>query len=118
MCSCCGISYFMYQTENPTQTVVRTRAEPTRRNTERVGKSLLSMGPGCGADVCFSRLTSTGRSLADSRGGVQRSIRRNQDVGHLLGELDVAQAIVKRCLTVRIPQQAELGAGAGLVTEA
>ena len=108
----------MIQTENPTQTVLGTRAEPTRRVTERVGKSLLSMGPGCGADVCFLGLTSTGRSLADSRGGVQRSVGRYQDVGHLLGELHVPQAIVDGCLAVGIPQQAELGAAACLVPEA
>ncbi len=108
----------MYQTENPTQTVVRTRAEPTRRNTERVGKIELNMGSGCGVGVCFSRLTSTGRSLADSRGGVQPSIGRDQDVGHLLGELHIPQAIVKGCLTVGSPQQAEVGAGPRLVPEA
>ena len=74
--------------------------------------------PSVGFDAHLLQLTSTGRSLADSRGGVQRSIGRNQDVGHLLGELHVAQAIVDCCLAVGIPQQAELGAPAGLVPEA
>lgn len=108
----------MYQTENPTQTVLGTRAEPTRRFTERVGKIELNMGSGCGAGACFLGLTSTGRSLTDSWGGVQPSIGRYQDVGHLLGELHIAQAIVKRCLTVGSPQQAEVGASPCLVPEA
>lgn len=100
----------MIQTEIPTQTAVRTRAQATRRDTVRVGKSWLNMACGCGVGVCFSRLTSTGRSLADSRGGVQRSIGRYQDVGHLLGELHVAQAVVDGSLPVGIPKQAEVGA--------
>ncbi len=50
----------MYQTENPTQTVLGTRAQATRRVTERVGKSLLIMACDCGAGACFLGLTSTG----------------------------------------------------------
>ncbi len=75
----------MIQTENPTQTVLGTPAEATGRVTERVGKSWLNMASGMVANVRFLGLTSTGRSLADSRGGVQRSVGRYQDVGHLLG---------------------------------
>ena len=107
----------MIQTENPTQSAVRTPAEATGRNTERVGKNWLNMASiGC-VGAHFSRLTSTVRSLADSRGGVQRSIGRDQDVRHLLGELHVPQAIVDCCLAVGIPQQAKLGAAASLVPE-
>lgn len=61
--------------------------------------------PSVGFDAHLLQLTSTGCSLADSRGGVQRSIGRYQDVRHLLGELHVAQAIVDSCLAVCIPQQ-------------
>ncbi len=71
-----------------------------------------------GFDAHLSQLTSTGRSLADSRGGVQRSIGRYQDIRHLLGELHVAQAVVDGSLPVGIPKQAEVGAAARLVPEA
>ena len=71
-----------------------------------------------GFDAHLSQLTSTGRSLADSRGGVQRSIGRYQDVGHLLGELHVTQAVVDGSLPVGIPKQAEVGAVPCLLAEA
>ena len=108
----------MYQTENPTQTVVGTPVQATGRDTERVGKSLWNMACSCGAYVRFLRLTSTGCSLADSRCGVQPSIGRYQDIRHLLGELHVAQAVVDGSLTVGIPQQVELGTAARLFPEA
>ena len=82
------------------------------------GEKLIDHGFSEGFDAHLSQLTSTGRSLAYSRGGVQHSIGRYQDIRHLLGELHVPQAIVKGGLTVRIPQQAELGAAACLVPEA
>lgn len=79
----------MIQTENPTQTVVRTRAEPTRRNTERVGKIGLNMGSGCGVGVHFSRLASTGCSLSADLVVVQTLVRRNQHIGHAFGQLHI-----------------------------
>ena len=69
------------------------------------GVKLIGHGFSEGFDAHLSQLTSTGRSLADSRGGVQRSIGRYQDVRHLLGELHVPQALVDGCLAVGIPQQ-------------
>ena len=108
----------MIQTKNPTQTVVRTRAEPTRRNTERVGESLLNMGPGCGANVCFSRLTSTSCCLASSLVAVHALVSRYQDVGHRLRQPDILQTVVDGRLAVGIPQQRKVGAVACLLTEA
>ena len=108
----------MIQTENPTQTVVRTRAQATRRVTERVGKRLLNMACDCGANVCFSRLTSTSCYLASSLVAVHALVGRDQDVGHRLRQLDVLQAVIDCCLAVGVPQQAEVGAVAGLFTEA
>ena len=63
----------MIQTKNPTQTVLGTRAQATRRVTERVGKRLVNMACDCGADVCFLGLTSTSCSLASSLVAVQLS---------------------------------------------
>ena len=107
----------MYQTENPTQTVVGTPVQATGRDTERVGKSLWNMACSCGAYVRFLRLTSTGCFLADSRCGVQPSIGRYQDIRHLLGELHVAQAVVDGCLPVGLPELMEVGAVAGLLSK-
>ena len=108
----------MIQTENPTQTVLGTRAEPTRRFTVRMGKRWLNMGSGCGAGACFLGLTSTGCFLTASRYGVQRSVGRYQNVRHLLGQPDVLQTVVDGCLAVGVPQQAEVGATACLLTQA
>lgn len=74
--------------------------------------------PSVGFDAHLLQLTSTGRSLADSRGGVQRSVGRYQNVRHLLSELHVPQAVVDGCLAVGIPQEVKLGAAACLLTEA
>ena len=50
----------MYQTKNPTQTVLGTPVQATGRDTERVGKSGLNMACGCSACARFLGLTLTG----------------------------------------------------------
>ena len=108
----------MIQTENPTQTVVRTRAQATRRVTERVGKSCSNMACDYRADVCFLGLTSTSCSLASSLVTVHALVGRDQDIGHRLRQPDVLQAVVDGGLSVGIPQQRKVGAVAGLLAEA